>query len=587
LDKRKMTNRDKRRLSADLPQAGVFQGSGVSRRLETATRLLLGPLVVAALATSAVFATLSPSTGPGITCDELYHVLHGKRLVMAWHEQGLAFFSRDNIARNFPWTPDGPPVHPPLGNWILGWTDHWFDEAPNDPMAVSLVAARFAPALAYGLLVLVVGGWVARRDGPLAGTVAAAATALVPRLFGHAHLAALDMFTTLFCVAAVLAVVEAETRGARWWQFALAGVVWGLAMLTRLHGVLLLPPVVVWLAWRRLRLIKGDGALARLRGLAISASAWACSGAVTLFLGWPWLWLAPISNLKQFLGTGMHRQAIHVFYAGHVWADWEVPWHYPWVMFVVTLPLGFLALGLIGLWTRRHATEGDRGELLLAGSLVWFLGVFSWPGVPVYDGVRLFLLVFPLWAVFVAIGAKWLVEHCVWGALPPRWRVAVMGLLILLQGLGVVVYHPCQLSHYSLLTGGLWGAERLGFEVSYWGDSVTEPLLAEAARRAPGETVVFGPSLAPFQPPGVVLGSPSLLQSGTSLVGWEQTWRRPPAGCRFGIFYHRRADLAAVPEAVTGGTVAMESRRQGVWLARLIEFSSAAGGAGANQDLAR
>ena len=43
--------------------------------------------------------------------------------------------------------------------------------------------------------------------------------------------------------------------------------------------------------------------------------------------------------------------------------------------------------------------------------MVFVLLVFSLPGTPVYDGVRLFLMVFPLWAVWVGIGAGWLVSR--------------------------------------------------------------------------------------------------------------------------------------------------------------------------------
>ena len=43
----------------------------------------------------------------------------------------------------------------------------------------SFTAARFAPAMAFVLLVLMVGAWTVRREGRLAGTVAAAAVAMI------------------------------------------------------------------------------------------------------------------------------------------------------------------------------------------------------------------------------------------------------------------------------------------------------------------------------------------------------------------------------------------------------------------------
>ena len=38
--------------------------------------------------------------------------------------------------------------------------------------------------------------------------------------------------------------------------------------------------------------------------------------------------------------------------------------------------------------------------------MIFVLALFSLPGTPVYDGVRLFLMVFPIWAIWVGIGTS-------------------------------------------------------------------------------------------------------------------------------------------------------------------------------------
>ncbi|MBU4270505.1 MAG: glycosyltransferase family 39 protein [Planctomycetes bacterium] len=568
---------------------------------------LIGPLLIALAALAAVLTTIAPDgNGPGVTCDEPYHVFQGKRLVTALRRQGPAFFLPNNIERNFDWPLDGPPVQAPLGYWILGWTNYLFDPAPDDPLAFSIPAARFAPAAAFALLILMVGTWTSRREGALAGTVAAAAVALTPRLFGHAHFAALDMPTTLFFVAAVLAVAEASRSG-KTWHFALAGVVWGAAMLIRLHGLLLAPPVIVWLFWR-LR-----------RRVVWPLAAWFAAGAATFFVGWPWLWLDPLGRFQQYLASGADRLSLNVFYWGQIWADRDVPWHYPWVMFAVTVPLGLLLLGMLGLWsecvagglarrdthdTRRASPPATRENFhrngdcaLIAGTMFFLLLVFSWPGVPVYDGVRLFLMVFPLWAVWVGIGARWLVESssrvgqaqrsptkavqndggtALRLSHPTQWKspraiLAAIVALVALQGIGLAIYQPCHLSYYNLLAGGLAGAERLGFEATYWGDSVREPLLAEGARLSGDAPILFAPNLAPFQAPAVAMYSPSLNEAGVELVGEKQFEPELADRCRYAVIYNRRANPASV---VGRGKVVSEYRKQGVWLARLVELTA-------------
>lgn len=527
---------------------------------------LAGPLLIACLGTLLTIATLAPEIGgPGMTCDEPYHVAYGKQLVTALRNQGPGFFRPANILRNFDWRPGGPPIHPPLGNWLLGWTHHLFDPAPNDPLAVSIAGARFAPALAFGLMIFLVGWFTTRTEGPVAGSLAAAATLLVPRLFGHAHLAALDTFTALLFVAAAIAVAEAASPGRGLKGFALAGVVWGLCLLTRLHGLLLLPPVAVWLFWRL-----------RLRALAPLA-IWLVAGGVTLLAGWPWLWIDTVDHLKQYLGTATGRMPIHVFYAGQVWADHEVPRHYAIATFLVTLPLGTLLLGLLGIAARRHVRQSPPGFYLLLGAGAFMLAVFSWPRVPVYDGERLFLMVFPLWAVAAGIGGKWLVQRGACVVRNERVALAVVAGLVLVQGVGLIVCHPCYLSHYSLLVGGLPGAVRLGFEANYWGDAVTERLLSTVADEASGGLLLFGPNLAPFQAPMVALSSAALSSNKVASVAWDGGFPEAALGCRYAVFYRRQADMAGLPEEILQAKIIAEKRIMGTWVARTVELPSPIG----------
>ncbi|MBN1394782.1 MAG: glycosyltransferase family 39 protein [Pirellulales bacterium] len=545
------------------------------------SRDFLGPLLVSLAALAAVAATVAPDgAGPGVTCDEPYHVFHGKRLVAALRTQGLEFFDKANIERNFDWRRGAAPVQAPLGHWILGWTHYLFDPAPDDPRAFSIPAARFAPAAAFAVLIFIVGAWTAGRAGALAGTAAAAATALTPRLFAHAHFAALDMLTALFFAAALLAAADAARSG-KTWRFALAGAVWGAAMLVRLHGLLLAPPVCVWLIWRF------------RRRAARPLAAWSAAGAATLFVGWPWLWTDPIGHFMQYLASGSDRLSLHVFYWGRTWADRDAPWHYPWVMFAVTVPLGFLVLGILGLWSRRRANAANdpfpAGEgALIAGAMLFMLSLFSLPGVPVYDGVRLFLMVFPLWAIWVGVGAGWLASGAVQAERGPAKDAikdggaalrlshptiitTVVCVFVAAQAVGLAMYHPCQLSYYNLLTGGLYGADRLGFETTYWGDSVREPLLARAVQLSPDEPIMFAPNLASFQVPAVAMCSPSLSQPGVELVGEDRNDPASTGRCRYAVIFNRKADP---PSVVGRGKVVREYRKQGVWLSRFVELTA-------------
>jgi len=81
---------------------------------------------------------------------------------------------------------------------------------------------------------------------------------------------------------------------------------------------------------------------------------------VLFVVGWPWLWYDPVGRLRAYLGTGVERATIQVLYFGRVYADRDVPWHYPWLYFAVTVPVGLHLLGAFGLVRGWRGRRGDR-----------------------------------------------------------------------------------------------------------------------------------------------------------------------------------------------------------------------------------
>lgn len=525
--------------------------------------------------------------GPGPTCDEWYHVYQGKRLVQALFNQGWEFFTPRRIAENFPYgRPSDPPFHPPLGHWILGLWHAIFDPYPEEPNAVSIVAARLSGPLLLLVLILIVGTWTDRQEGWPFGVIAAWACGVTPRLFGHAHLAGLDLLTATLCLGSVATLVQAARQPLRAGPFCLAGGILGLAMLSRLHGILLVVPAGIWL-------------FLRLKKRAVPwAALWLATAAGVFFVGWPWLWLDPLGRLKQFLVSSTARQPLHVFYLGRVWNDVDVPWHYPVVIFAVTVPVGLLLLGLLGIGTRlaelvqqstlvsggksRQTTQQQSDyELMIHIQIAFWLALFAWPGTPVYDGERLLLVLYPLWAFPVAWGSKLLYEKLLGLRYRKEVAAAALAVILGLQLLGNILYRPVYLSYYNLLVGGLWGATRLGFEVNYWGDAVTAYTVEAACRAQHGRSVIdnrghfilFAPNLAPFQ--GVALNGafPVRQMCGSEIIGYDMGWTSPPEGAEVVILYHRRADLATLPPWLLEGEILFEFSKQGVWLSRVLRVN--------------
>ncbi len=90
--------------------------------------------------------------------------------------------------------------------------------------------------------------------------------------------------------------------------------------------------------------------------------------------------------------------------------------------------------------------------------MLWAIAVplvmFTLPNIRVYDGERLFGVVFPLWAGLAGLGAAELAARV------RGWTAAVV-LAVVLGGplYAMVVLDPFGLSYFNAMTGGLAGAD--------------------------------------------------------------------------------------------------------------------------------
>lgn len=457
--------------------------------------------------------------GPGLTVDEIFNVEQGVYLVTQSRALGWLNLVPGTSIEAFRPVNRYNPDHPPLGRYWLGIHHEltWWLAPPFEPDGYFVTAcARTGSATAFALTVWLVGAFVTLRFAPRndwqswAGGLTSVALVLMPRVYGHAHLASLETITNLTCTAAVLAV-------AAWWSGPtapthraafLAGILMGLALLTKIQAILIPIPVIVW-------------SICRWRQKAVLPLAiWGVTAIALFYAAWPYLWIHPIGHLLEYLGRTTNRATLHCFYLGTRYPDKHVPWHYPFVMFAVTVPVLLHMLGAVAVVSdarqRASADSTDPaitarwcGRLLLACGLFPLI-VFALPGVAVYDGERLFLTVFPLWAIFVGRGAVYLAPFLNgWNrSLKAKPQICV---LLLMQCGSNLLSHPSYLCYYSLAVGGTIGAETCGFELSYWGDALTRGLLIQATDAVPMFTgVQIHPSLHQFQNADLLRQSPIL-----------------------------------------------------------------------------
>jgi 4-amino-4-deoxy-L-arabinose transferase-like glycosyltransferase len=563
-----------------------------------------GPLLIAALTLAVILASGERglfewriAEAPGITLDEGFNVATGVYLVRNLEANGLGSIHPATI-REVYGSPNYNPDHPPLGRWAIGFVHEWLGCPDNVPFAES--SARPASAIAFALTVLLVGGFIQKWHGRLAGCVSAAAVALLPRQFAHAHLAALETWiglTYALCVFIVADRCRPDDR--RYRGFIWGGFAFGLGLLTKIQAVFLGPAIALWAVfyWR-------TKAIPRVALFGIV-------GLLVFFAGWPWLWLDPLKHLKDYFASTTVRQTLYCYYWGQRWADRDVPWHYPWVIFAVTTPLATHLLSLCGLFAggvwraggvnplieRRKTVDREISRLTPAARqiasdetiplptesprrridprthlILWSIAipllVFTIPGIRVYDGERLFGVVFPLWAALAGIGAK---------ALRDNWRIP-NGILAtsLTLAFATAVYriaalNPCQLSYYNLITGGLSGADHLGFERSYWMEGLTDSFQREIVSKIPaGTRIDVAPVLHPVYLPQLLNQSPILQSAGIALSAYDD---KQPNGSKYVLHFHRQADpWASLTPPPAGTKVIAELKRAEVPLVTLLKL---------------
>ena len=111
----------------------------------------------------------------------------------------------------------------------------------------------------------------------------------MPRVFFHAHLGASDFAHAATWFLATLAFYHA-TASRRWWAPLLAGLGLGLALLTKINAVLLIP---YWGLWLLLYRRNSRAWLVFLLSLPVALAV--------LIAGWPWIWGNPVAGLANWV----------------------------------------------------------------------------------------------------------------------------------------------------------------------------------------------------------------------------------------------------------------------------------------------
>jgi 4-amino-4-deoxy-L-arabinose transferase-like glycosyltransferase len=471
---------------ADLPECGAqsdrSSGPGApgtrTARAASSRTIWIVAAAVGILAAACYLATLR-DYGP--VSDEANYFV-SSRLIAGWtglfarslvHGEPGRAFTDAALDESWRWLAPRIP-HPPFSRELAAVSDALFRHVTDLVTGYRILDVLVAALLAGG-----VAAWAALRAGPAAGGSAGAAFLLMPRVFAHAHFADTDLVLSALVFFALFCAAEARRRPLAW-----AGLLWGLALATKLSAILLPAALLPWLvAFRRdaLRQLPLFGVLALVAFVAVN----------------PLAWVHPVETLTEYVRQGTARRHLEIaqlptVYFGRLYT-YRPPWHYPLVMLAITAPIGisllWIAGGAAGL--ARRATRPVAALALLVTAA--FLGALELPSAPMHDDIRLFLPVFPFLALLAGLGAGWLLS----GRLVPRMAaVALVALALGDAAVATARMHPYQGSYFNVLVGGVAGADRRGLEVTGMKEVLTREVYADLNRILPrGAKVDGGPFL--------------------------------------------------------------------------------------------
>jgi Dolichyl-phosphate-mannose-protein mannosyltransferase len=390
-------------------------------------------------------------------------------------------------------------------------------------------AFRFPGMLMAGFGLWVVFLFGARTHSRLAGLAAAAALALMPRVFYHSHLACFDVPVMTMWALCIYVYYRAHEARNVWWALAL-GLVYGLTLETK-HNSWMLPPLFLLHSaldgvMRTARTARDAHAHKKPRWYTYVP--WHLLAMATIgpavFVGlWPWLWNEPEARFREYVSFHVNHDYYNIeFLHQNFWGP-PSPKAYMPFMIVATVPVITLALFGVGTVQRLRALLSTLSQLAspaLLGKLpqqlnlntltaehaepaksaldlLWLMGLtvplapFLLPATPIFGGTKHWFPAYPFLCLYAGVGFC-TAQRILAAQLSPRhkWVTPALGALFAAAPIAETIHsHPFGLSSYSPIVGGTRGAATIGLYRQFWGFT-TQSLNAYLTQTSkPGERI--------------------------------------------------------------------------------------------------
>ena len=297
----------------------------------------------------------------------------------------------------------------------------------------------------------------------------------IPRFFAHIHFSATDIPMTSFLMLFIVLLDKTLFRRSFW----SVGIVLGLFVGIKLTSALLsLPIFLVYLLYYR---DQWKTLIARIGIICLI-------GFLVFYAINPDWWFSPLSTCQEYLTQSLTRRSwtpFTVYFGGHLY-NYRGPFYYPFTMFFITTPLLNITLLLsgIGYFFYEKGLRKNFKMILIFTCFAFPFLLLALPTSPAHDGIRYLVPSYPFAACFMTLGLQKLWEFAAERSSESRKKLATKGLVVI-GTMALLVSDlnsparvpPFELSYYNGIVGGLSGAQRKGYETTYWWEILNDDVI--------------------------------------------------------------------------------------------------------------
>jgi hypothetical protein len=328
---------------------------------------------------------------------------------------------------------------------------------------------RLPIALFNGLLTLLVAAYAGRLFGRRVGVLTLIFVALNPFYLADSRVNRAEAMITGLLTLSVLALID-HGRTHRLRPLIASGILGGLAFLTKIQGLVILPVVgaTLWL----MHLTPHSPLSTTWRGgwgvrLLFLAAIWLLAAAVTWLILWPAMWVRPLDVFSLVFDYATRKagaEGVNVFFAGQHFFDADPGWlFYPVVALLRVTPLTMIGVLLLALeavrqW-RRVPGYADIFWRVRVAPLVIYVALYALAmSIGSHKQDRYLMPIFLALDILAALG--WVALWDWLAGKRPRMRVRAVsgwvgvGALLAIQVATALPHHPYYFPYFNPLAGG-------------------------------------------------------------------------------------------------------------------------------------